>query len=458
VFLNLFTQCSPSPQLPGLWKHPGDYTAIGYRSLAYWTELGQRLERAGFDALFFADTHGVFDVYRNSWASAVRHAVQIPSIDPMMVLPAIAAATHHLGLAVTYSTTYHPPYETARVFSSLDHLTNGRIAWNLVTSYLRSAAENGMGRYLPHNERYASATEYFEVVRSLWEHSWEDGAVIRDAASDVFTQPDKVHEVGHRGQWHTVRGPHQCEPSPQRTPVIYQAGASPAGIDFAARFAEVAFLTMSDPASGARQVAELRLKAANYGREALKVMHGSLVIVGRDRQEARAKADLFARCASAEGEFAKWCGWMGFDLAAYPDDAGISEIRTEASRSVSEMLRRANPDRAWTIADLRYFVSMGWRPHRRNGLYGTPVEVADRMQEWVAEAGVDGFNLLPCPPSAGVDDICDLLVPELQRRGAVRPADDPREPTLRERYFGAGNRHYDSWAPSAASLRETLSN
>lgn len=206
MHLNLFTQCSPSPQFKGFWRHPRDRSATGYRDLGYWVELGRRLEAACLDALFFADVHGTYDVYQGSWRAAVRHAVQIPSVDPLLVLPAIAATTTRLGLAVTYSTTYHAPYECARVFSSLDHLTGGRVAWNIVTSYLRSASANGLGEYLDHDERYDRADEYVEVARRLWEESWDDDAVVRDAAANVFTDPDRVHEIGHEGRWFSVRG------------------------------------------------------------------------------------------------------------------------------------------------------------------------------------------------------------------------------------------------------------
>jgi|ERR1700733_604862 len=450
MFLNLFTECSPSPQLPGLWRHEKDVTSEGYRSLEHWSSLAKRLEAASFDALFFADTHGVFDVYQGSWAPAVRHAVQIPAIDPVLVVPIVAAATKHLGIAVTYSTTYHQPYQCARLFSTLDHLSAGRVAWNIVTSYLSSAADNGLGEPLAHDERYDRAEEYIAVVRALWERSWDDGSVVRDDETGLFADPTRVRQIDHEGRFFRVRGPHQCEPSLQRTPVLYQAGASTRGIAFAARHAEVVFVTMGEPKSGARQVAELRRQAAAHGREALKVLQGSLVIVGRDKEEAKAKGKLLAALADKEGELAKWCGWTGFDLAEYQDDAPIAEIRTEASRSALGMLTRANPDRTWTVSDLRYFVSMGNRPRRRNGLFGTAAEVADRMEEWMDVAGVDGFNLLPCPPSSGVADICDLLVPELRRRGLFRKAYDPMERTLRERYFGAGIRRYDAWASPVA--------
>lgn len=443
MHLNVFTQCSPSPQFKGLWRHPGDRSATGYRSLGHWLEVARKLERARIDALFFADVHGLYDVYQGSWRAAVRHGVQVPSIDPLLLLPALAAVTEHLGFAVTYSTTYHAPYECARVFSSLDHLTGGRVAWNIVTSYLRSAEDNGLGTHLDHDERYDRADEYLEVVRALWDDSWEDGAVVRDAAADMFTDPDRVHEIGHEGKWFRVRGPHQVEPSPQRTPVLYQAGASPRGTAFAARHAEVVFLTMSDPAAGADQVAALRREVAAAGRDpaAVTVLQGGMVMVGTDREDARAKARLYNELWSGEGQLAKWCGWMDVDLAAYPADTPVEQIAAQGSKSFVGFLRRLSPDRTWTVGDVRYLVSRPRRPRRDAPvtLFGTADEVADRMQEWIEVAGVDGFNLIPAPPSAGVDDICDLLVPTLQRRGMFRTAYDPAERTLRERYRGAGN-------------------
>jgi long-chain alkane monooxygenase len=440
LHLNVFTQCSPSPQFKGLWRHPEDRTADGYRSLAHWTSVARQLEAACVDALFFADVHGVYDVYRDSWRPAVRHAVQIPSIDPVLLVPALAAATEHLGFAVTYSTTYHPPYECARLFSSLDHLTGGRVAWNIVTSYLRSAAANGLGEYLDHDLRYDRADEYVAVARALWENSWEDGAVVRDADADMFTDPDRVHEIVHKGQWFEVRGPHQCEPSPQRTPVLYQAGASSRGTAFAARHAEVVFMTMADPAGGAAQVAALRRAVDEAGRDpsSVKVLQGGMVMVGRDTADARAKAKLYNELWSGEGQLAKWCGWMDVDLAAYPDETPVDDVKAEGSRSFVGFLRGLSPDRTWTVGDVRYLVSRPRRPRREAPatLFGTAQQVADRMAEWVEVAGVDGFNLIPCPPSAGLDDICDLLVPELQRRGMFRTAYEPG--TLRERYLGAG--------------------
>lgn len=446
MHLNVLTQCVPAPLFEGMWRHPDDRSATGYRRLDYFVRMAKRLEAACVDALFFADIHGIYDIYEGSWVPSVRHGMQVPAIDPVLMISALAAATERLGFAVTYSTSYHPPFQCARVFSTLDHLTGGRIGWNIVTSDERLAAGTGLGDQVPHDERYDRADEYLEVVRSLWERSWDDGAVVRDAEKDVFTDPARVRGIGHAGRWFTVPGPHQCEPSPQRTPVLYQAGASSRGSTFAARHAELVFVTLSGANRGAEQVRALRAKAAEQGRDpaSVKVLAGMPPVLGRTEAEARAKADLFMELTSRDGKLAKWCGWVGVDLAAYPDDAPVAEIMTHDGKSILAFLRQASPDREWTVRDVREFAATPRRPHKydRLSLFGTPAQVADRMEEWLQKAGVDGFNLFPMPPTSGIDDICDLLIPELQRRGMFRTEYDPAEKTLRERYFGAGNAHY----------------
>jgi len=288
------------------------------------------------------------------------------------------------------------------------------------------------------------------VVRALWEDSWADGALRHDVAADVFTDPDLVRPVQHKGQWFTVDAVHQCEPSPQRTPVLYQAGSSDRGTTFAARHAEVVFVTLSSARRGAEKVRELRRRAEQFGRDpqAIKVLQGFPVLLGRTKAEAEARAAEFTELTSPGGLLAKWCGWVGVDLAAYDDRTPITDIMPEDGRSVTGFLAGASPDRDWTVGDVRDFIATPRRPHAhdRLSLFGTPEQVADRMEEYLDIAGVDGFNLYPCPPTSGVDDICDLLVPELQRRGLFRTQYDEAEQTLRQRYLGAGRSAY---APAA---------
>jgi FMN-dependent oxidoreductase (nitrilotriacetate monooxygenase family) len=407
--------------------------------------MARKLEAACVDAVFFADVHGVYDVYGGSWKPALRHAVQAPVVDPVLVVAALAAVTQHIGLVVTYSTAHHAPYECARLFSSLDHLSGGRVGWNIVTSYLRSASENGLGEFLSHDERYDRADEYVRVCRALWEDSWADDAVVRDAPSDTFTNADRVREIAHNGRWFRVRGPHQCEPSPQRTPVLYQAGASKRGTSFAARHAEVVFATVPDARTGAGQLNDLRRCAENAGRDParLRMAQGAFVLTAATRADVRARAQQITELTSTSGELAKLSGWLGVDFAQFSDDTPLSEIPIEASRSIRDYLVRFDSEQVWTIGDVRSIATFSRRPHRRTGwLIGTPEQIADQIESFVEESGIDGFNLMPCPPTTGVDDICDLLVPELQRRALVRREYEPHPLTLRERYFGAGQVRY----------------
>jgi FMN-dependent oxidoreductase (nitrilotriacetate monooxygenase family) len=446
MHLNVLTQTIPSPIFEGMWRHEDDRSAHGYRTLEYWTGVARRLEDACVDALFFADFQGVYESYGGSPDRAVRHGLHVPSIDPVLVVPALAAATKQLGFAVTYCLSYAPPFQCARLFSTLDHLTCGRVGWNIVTSDLRLAEKMGLATQADHDDRYDRADEYLDVVLALWEESWGDDAVVLDAANDTLTDPARVRRIEHSGRWFHLSTPHVCEPSPQRTPVLHQAGASPRGVEFAARWAEVVFVTLSGPRKGAPQVARLRELAEAHGRDprALRILQGMPVIVGATDEEAREKAEAYVRLASPGGLLAKWCGWTGVDLATHGDDTPVSEIISHDGRGILGFLGEVAPARNWTLRDLREYVATPRRPHRfdRLTLFGTPAQIADRMEEWLELADIDGFNLFPCPPSAGIDDICDLLVPELQRRGLVRTSYDPAERTLRERYYGAGRSRY----------------
>jgi long-chain alkane monooxygenase len=446
MHLNVLTQCIPAPMFEGMWRHPEDETAIGYRSLEYWMCIATQLEESCIDALFFADIHGVYDAYQGSAGPAIRHSVQIPAIDPVLVIPAAATVTRNLGFAVTYSTSYHAPYQCARIFSSLDHLTNGRIGWNIVTSDLRLARATGLAQEIPHDERYDRADEYMDIVVRFWEDSWEDGAVRRDPGSDTFADPARVHRIEHAGRWFTLSAPHQAEPSPQRTPVLYQAGSSQRGLAFAARHAEVVFVTLSGFRQGRDLVEGLRRKAEAAGRDPsrLKVLQGMRLFVAEDARQVQARADEYLRLSSRGGLITKWCGWSGVDLAAYPADTPVSALRAQDLHSVVGFVERAAGDREVTVGDLRDFVATPERPnaYARLTLFGAPEQVADRMEEWMERTGVDGFNLMPCPPTRGIRDMCELLIPELQRRGLLRKHYDTSEATLRERYFGAGNARY----------------
>ncbi|MDB6138901.1 MAG: N5,N10-methylene tetrahydromethanopterin reductase, partial [Verrucomicrobiaceae bacterium] len=252
---------------PGLWTHPRDRTG-GYNTLEYWTELAKVLERGKFDSIFIADIFGVYDVYQGSADAAFRNAVEFPVCDPFLVVPAMAMVTEHLGFGVTGTLSYEPPFSFARRVSTLDHLTKGRFAWNIVTGYLNNAAKAfGKAEQLAHDDRYEMAEEYMEVMYKLWEGSWEDDAVVRDKVNRVFAHPEKIHKVRHKGKYFEMEAYHLCEPSPQRTPVLFQAGASTRGREFAARHAECVFISGLTRQMVAATVTDLRKRAAANGRD-----------------------------------------------------------------------------------------------------------------------------------------------------------------------------------------------
>ena len=267
IRLTAFDMNCVGHQSPGLWTHPSD-RADSYNTLEYWTDLAKTLERGKFDATFLADVLGIYDVYKSSPRTALENAVQVPVNDPLMLIPAMAVVTQHLGFGVTCALSYEHPYPFARRMSTLDHLTRGRIGWNIVTGYLESAAR-GMGRseQTGHDERYAIAEDYMVAVYKLWEASWEDGAVLRDRANGRFADPDKIHRIQHEGPYFKVDAIHLCEPSPQRTPVLYQAGASTRGRQFAADHAECVFVNGPSKKVIGGIVSDIRRRAAEAGRD-----------------------------------------------------------------------------------------------------------------------------------------------------------------------------------------------
>ncbi len=261
----------------GLWTHPRD-TSASYTDLDHWIDLAKLLERGKFDGLFLADVLGVYDVYRGTNEAALRAGTQVPVNDPLMLVPAMAAATTHLGFAVTCTLSFEPPYPFARRMSTLDHLTKGRIGWNIVTGYLDSAAKGaGKDKQTAHDARYDIADEYMQLVYRLWEGSWEDDAVVRDRAGGVFTRPEKVHRITFAGAHYKLDAIHLSEPSPQRTPLLYQAGASSKGRDFAAQHAECVFLAAPSKAVIARVWPTSAPRAAKHGRDPADI----LVFMGR---------------------------------------------------------------------------------------------------------------------------------------------------------------------------------
>lgn len=419
IILNAFEMTCVSHQAAGTWRHP-DSQAWKYKDLDYWVELAKLLERGYFDSVFIADVVGVYDIYRGSVETSLLDADQVPVNDPFFQVPAMATVTKHLGFGVTSALTYEQPYALARKFSTLDHLTKGRVAWNVVTSYLNSAAVNlGLKQQISHDERYDIADEFLDVTYKLWEGSWDEDAVLRDRERGIFTDPSKVHPIGHKGKYYDVPGIHLSEPSPQRTPVIFQAGASSRGRAFAAKHAEGVFISPAT-AEQAREVSDdIRNRAVEAGRsrDSVKVFTLLTVITAESDEAAQAKYRDYLSYANGEGMLSFYGGWTGIDFSEYDPHQPLEAIDNDSIRSVLELLATADPDRKWTPRDIIKHRSIGGLGPV---LVGGPKTVADEMERWVDVGGIDGFNLAYAITPGTFEDLVEFIVPELQRRGRVR--------------------------------------
>ncbi|MDX7952612.1 LLM class flavin-dependent oxidoreductase [Lichenihabitans sp. Uapishka_5] len=433
IRLNAFDMNCVVHQSPGLWRHPRDRSR-DYNRLQPWVELARTLERGLFDGLFLADVLGLYDVYGASPDSALAHATQVPNNDPMLLVPAMAAVTEHLGFGVTVTLSYEPPLPFARRMSTLDHLTDGRIGWNIVTGYLDSAAK-GMGQtgQRRHDDRYAVAEDYMQVVYKLWEGSWADDAVVADKARGVFTDPTRVRKVTHEGSHHRLDAIHLSEPSPQRTPVLYQAGTSPAGLGFAGRHAECVFMSGPSKAVIGPRVAAVRQAAVAAGRtpEDVTIFAMMTVIVAETDAAAQALLADYRAYADPQGALTLMSGWTGIDFSRLDPDAVVEHVENDAGRSALENITRADPDRRWTVREVAEHVCIGGIGPL---LVGSPLTVADGLEAWIDDTRLDGFNLTFAVRPETFETVVDLLVPELQRRGRYKRAYAPG--TLREKLFG----------------------
>jgi FMN-dependent oxidoreductase (nitrilotriacetate monooxygenase family) len=431
ILLNAFNMNCIGHINHGFWTHPRD-TSTQYKTLEYWTRLAQLLERGLFDGLFIADIVGVYDVYQKSVDVTLKESIQLPVNDPLLLVSAMAAVTRNLGFGLTANLTYETPYLFARRMSTLDHLTRGRVGWNIVTGYLDSAAKAmGLTEQIEHDRRYDQGDEYLEVLYKLWEGSWEDDAVIEDRQARVYAQPEKVHYVRHHGEFYQVEGYHLCEPSPQRTPVLFQAGSSDRGLQFAGSNAECVFISGQNKPATRQQVDKVRASAVAAGRnpDDIKVFMGLNVIVGVTEQAARDKHAEYLKYASAEAGLAHFAASTGIDFAEYELDEPIQHVKGNAIQSATKILK--NND--WTRQKLLDEHALGGRYIT---VIGSPEQVADELESWIAETGLDGFNLTRIVTPESYEDFIDLVIPELQRRGSYKTAYE--QGTLREKLFPEG--------------------
>jgi FMN-dependent oxidoreductase (nitrilotriacetate monooxygenase family) len=434
IYFNAFHMNCVVHQSPGLWVRPEDQM-VKYTDLETWVELAKLLERGRFDALFLADVVGAYDVYRGDRVAALTQAAQTPSNDPALLIPAMAYATKHLGFAFTSSTLQYHPFIFARMVSTLDHLTKGRIAWNIVTSYLESAGRSfGQPGLLPHDERYDAAEEYVEICYKLWEGSWQDDAVVKDRELGIYADPAKVWDIHHDGKYFSSHGCHLSEPSPQRTPVLYQAGGSPRGREFAARHAECIFVGGLNPSKVGDSIRATKALAREAGRDPSDMLFFlyAKVLTADTEAAVERKYNDYLESVNYEGALALLSGWAGLDFSKYDLDKPLEYVETNAARTVMQAFIRPDSERKWTLRELVKLVGLSGGGTL---LMGTPEKLADTFQQWV-DAGVDGFNLAYMVTPGSYVDFVEGVVPILQKRGIMQT--EYQDGTLREKLMGPG--------------------
>ena len=397
------------------WRHP-EIPPGGATDFKYFLNSARIAERGKFDMVFFADGIGIRadDNPPGSLARTNRNV----ELEPLTLLSALAAMTSHIGLVSTASTTYNEPYHIARKFASLDNISGGRAGWNIVTSWSEQEAWNfSRDTHLDYDTRYDRAKEFVDVVTGLWD-SWENDAFVHDKASGQFYDPSKLHVLNHRGKHFTVRGPLSAPPTPQGRPILVQAGAAEQGQEIAAANADVVYAAQVDLAGAKAYYAGLKARMAKYGRapELLKVMPAVTTIVGRTRAEAQAKFDQLQELIDPMVGLASLFSSFG-DLSGYPLDGPVPEPVNAKVRSIAYNL--------WNLAQRENLTIRQFYQKKSAGsggllLKGSAEDVADAMEEWMAEEAADGFNLTPTHLPHGIDDFVELVVPELRRRGRFR--------------------------------------
>ncbi|KAK7542618.1 luciferase-like domain-containing protein [Phyllosticta citribraziliensis] len=446
ILINAFDMSTIGHLSPGQWKNPTDRSAHK-RKLDYWIDLAKLLERGGINALFLADTYGGYDTYEGSLDNCIRRAAQWPVTDPSIPISAMAAVTKNLTFAITASTTFEPPFLLAKRFSTLDHMTNGRIGWNIVTSWKKAAFKAiGLTSPIEHDQRYAQADEYLRVLYKLWEGSWAPDAIINDAENDAHFDPDRIREIHHHGKFFDLDTRHIVDPSPQRTPLLFQAGTSPAGSAFAAAHAEAVFVTAHSPSVLAPKIANIRKLTAENGRDpqSIKFFTTFTPILGRTDEEAEAKLAELKKHASTIGGLVLASGWTGIDFSAVPLDedlnAGHSKELHKVTSTLNAFTTTSREVPRWTARVVAEKAAIG-------GLgpvsVGSPQTVADEIERWIEESDVDGFNVAYVETPGSFVDVVELLVPELRRRGIYGgqvPEEEQGEWTAREKVYGKGQK------------------
>ena len=433
ILLNAFDMNSVGHINHGLWTHPRD-ESHRFNELSYWTDLAQTLEKGLFDGLFIADITGVYDVYQNGIELTLKESIQLPSHDPTTLVSAMAAVTQNLGFGITVNLSYESPYQFARRFASLDHLTQGRIGWNIVTGYLDSAERLiGQKGLKDHDLRYEQAEEFLQLCYKFWEGSWENDAVLKDKKQRIFTDPSKVHQVQHQGQFYQSQGVFQVSPSVQRTPVLFQAGASPRGLTFATQHAEGLFIGGDRPEKIKQQVDQIRNQATAQGRnaEAVKIFVGITVVTAETDELAQQKLDEYIRYASPEAGLAHFSSSVGMDLSQFADDETIPYQQTNSIASVNNKFK----EQSISKNDLKAQHVLGGRYPL---IVGSGATVAEKLIQLMDDTGIDGFNLTRTVAPESHHDFIQWVIPELQQHGRYKT--EYENGSLRHKLFQQGDR------------------
>ncbi|MDN7121071.1 LLM class flavin-dependent oxidoreductase [Nocardioides sp. ChNu-153] len=400
------------------WRHPG--SDPGFLDAEYYHRVGRTLERGTFDFVFFADLLAVPTNYGGDQDEALRRGTQASAtLDPTLVATSIAAVTRHLGVAVTKSTTYFHPFEVARVFASLDHLSRGRVAWNIVTSLSTAEARNfGLENALDHDLRYDRAQEFVEAAVALWE-SWEPDALVQDKAAGVFAEPAKVHAVDHDGLFFKTRGPLPTPRSPQTRPVLIQAGASGKGKDFAARWADAVFEIDPTPEGRRAYYDDLKSRASDAGRDpdTVKVFPSFIPFVAETASIAREKQAFHNELADPISGLLTLSVHTDHDFSTYDLDAPVEDVQVAGTQGLFDVARRLGERDDLTLRDIGRLYAQGVLLPQ---FVGTASDVADQIEEGFTGGEADGYILSAAQSPGTFDDFVDQVVPELRRRGLFR--------------------------------------
>jgi len=422
--LNLFLV--PAGHHEGAWRHPGT-NADQLMRLEHYQRLAQKAERAKFDSLFMADRYSVSK-------KGVAYGA-MTGLEPLTLLTALSVVTKRIGLIATVSTSFNEPFNVARRFATIDHLSSGRAGWNIITSGTDEEAKNfGFDRIPDHGERYERAKEFVEVATRLWD-SWEDDALVLDQKSGTYADSGKVHELHYKGRHFSVQGPLTVPRSPQGRPVLVQAGSSDDGRDFASTFAEAIFTAQQTLADAQAFYSDMKARIRQNGRnpEHVIILPGICPIIGETEAEAKEKEAMLHELTNPKYSLLQLSNRIGLDLTSYPLDEPLPDIpesivaRGHQSR-VQLIIGLARKEHL-TLRQLLLRLA-GGRGHRT--IAGTAKQIADELEVWFTEGAADGFNIMPQVMEGGLDDFADLVVPELQRRGLFRTEYTGR--TLREHY------------------------